>query len=1775
MAATSAGSTTDQHKQFMQRQRQEITAKNCFKNLISTQSLSVATEVAAGIMAPTSTSQTINNGTPTLVLESQQQLRLQEHISQQSQQQQHIQYQQIPSNTVVLQQNQLMHQQLQLQQQRQQQNVQEQLQLSVQVQQIQQQQHLQQLQPQQQQLQPHQPKQQQTQQKQQEAQHLLYLEQQRHQQEQQQQQEQQNQERQQQQHQRQHPQHQQQQEQQQYQQTQQQQQQQTQQQQQQRKHQQQLQQQHQLFPRAGNIMNIHQQQINQSEQIRIIENNNVSSNVCSINSILTNNVAIKQISSSNNTLVSDSLPIVVTSAMAGPKTHNQFSADIPQQQQNSQSLLNQLNSIIPKQQQQQIISNLSANLAPGWRRLISSAEVVYVSPTGASFRTHQQIKDYLLAPGTCKCGLPCPLRPEYFFDFNSQVPNTLSKSPVENGLQSSRTSFSSAMCAHQRKLFDNQKILFQKDPNNKKRKMVDMPANNNSIKISIPSAQCSSVALYSNGNVMQTSQLVTGQQQQETRRLQIMEQQATQSHQSVGEILETNDTSNDQQNKQITNQQQDSVIKSENTIGNKQIGGVTLSKTPPWRKNSVAQQQKQRSQSQQISEIENVASQNQTLYLSTSSTTTLNTNNESVSTVSQQNSTPPWHDNSLALKNNSTATTLSSNSKKKAPPNFKDDPTGYMNQQTAILHNSIMNVVQSSDLNDDIASASFQNRQLTQDLSQANKVDKNPTINSNRESVMNKQNQSNVYINSSSLQSENTIDPSKTNISTSISQNFVEQNKKTSGQSIGTSQQIRKNYSDDSPGKIMSQLKQIVNHTGQQTNSSSSRVFNKMLAKTAVGNIANQNTVGNQIVAHYPSVMVQVERSCNNSSPGQQNIGNNNVTKINMINKTNQQIIQQNSEQRQQQTVQIQPVQQLQIHKQQTHIGQSQSLSAINNQSNHSFVLKPTQQKIFSTGGKQIIEYTEYVDDLQKVQSSNAQQIIILQSSQESPVSSSSAGIISSLNRLTPDTKFSVPSSSISPAPSNSSTSSSISTIIDKGPPQVGAVSTSHESPRHVESPEFSLLPSNKRISSASSSPMSSNRASSSPTIVQIQKSFAPTTSTVSRNTITSVQAGKTQTTTTTAISSTINKINGEQQSQKLSPSGLISATSLQLNQAVNQEPGNQLIMTSTGQIIVMPSSPSKPQKNTSSGSQIIINNSLTNVTPNAAVSAPSLRQQNLVIAQSSPNVMQPQQISPPSHATNSTSLVIQNSNLSQHSQNLLQSPSNLLASPSSQTTTNFIMNSSPQQVILNNGNIIHQSTGQNIITSQSNSGTSTNLIANSGGAAKIISSPTVLTSAGQVISNPASIISPNNAPIIGQQHQQVVVNTLPSGSYVIQHQPNTVQQAGYTTMDGQVVSIQDNGTATFVQQSQPAQQRHIIITSPDTSRRKSKKRKGNSTNSSPNTISSLSPQQSPTTIIQQPQVVQISAPQQYPTQQFQISPSIQQIVVNKPAQPTTTPQQQIFIQNGQILQPVNVIGQQLLVPAGANLLGQQLLVPADPTVLQIQNMGMSGSIITTPQGVVLRAPSPQNKQFLSPTGTGQQFLVNSNGQMSPISQIYSAPMSLMVPNSAGTTATFVQQSPTTSIVQQQPRGEIDLQPQLTQQQQTPHLQQLQSQQQPVVTSQITLNQNQNVIGMNEQLNRISPPDTTTHSPRSPERPPSQKSGGSDMVQCVSSSEPDSVVSPSNIDSSQSPTQADCDRGVSYQNAIDNYKPSEPKMRRVKTPPNFNIQDIKPDSHEAENLILN
>lgn len=60
------------------------------------------------------------------------------------------------------------------------------------------------------------------------------------------------------------------------------------------------------------------------------------------------------------------------------------------------------------------------------RRKLENFLLFLCSPSGAVLNKIEQIKEYLLSHGTCKCGLPCPLRPDCFFEFNPHVSNPIS-----------------------------------------------------------------------------------------------------------------------------------------------------------------------------------------------------------------------------------------------------------------------------------------------------------------------------------------------------------------------------------------------------------------------------------------------------------------------------------------------------------------------------------------------------------------------------------------------------------------------------------------------------------------------------------------------------------------------------------------------------------------------------------------------------------------------------------------------------------------------------------------------------------------------------------------------------------------------------------------------------------------------------------------------------------------------------------------------------------------------------------------------------------------------------------------------------------------------------------------------------------------------------------------------------------------------------------------------------------------------------------------------------
>ncbi|KAG5283792.1 hypothetical protein AALO_G00046210 [Alosa alosa] len=54
----------------------------------------------------------------------------------------------------------------------------------------------------------------------------------------------------------------------------------------------------------------------------------------------------------------------------------------------------------------------------GWQRKVDHTRVVYISPSGSVLVCLEQVKNYLLTDGTCKCGLECPLILPKVFNFD-------------------------------------------------------------------------------------------------------------------------------------------------------------------------------------------------------------------------------------------------------------------------------------------------------------------------------------------------------------------------------------------------------------------------------------------------------------------------------------------------------------------------------------------------------------------------------------------------------------------------------------------------------------------------------------------------------------------------------------------------------------------------------------------------------------------------------------------------------------------------------------------------------------------------------------------------------------------------------------------------------------------------------------------------------------------------------------------------------------------------------------------------------------------------------------------------------------------------------------------------------------------------------------------------------------------------------------------------------------------------------------------------------------
>ncbi|KAM9264995.1 methyl-CpG-binding domain protein 6 [Morus bassanus] len=54
----------------------------------------------------------------------------------------------------------------------------------------------------------------------------------------------------------------------------------------------------------------------------------------------------------------------------------------------------------------------------GWERKVEDGSVCYISPSGTVLTSLEQTRAYLLADGTCKCGLECPLNMHKVFNFD-------------------------------------------------------------------------------------------------------------------------------------------------------------------------------------------------------------------------------------------------------------------------------------------------------------------------------------------------------------------------------------------------------------------------------------------------------------------------------------------------------------------------------------------------------------------------------------------------------------------------------------------------------------------------------------------------------------------------------------------------------------------------------------------------------------------------------------------------------------------------------------------------------------------------------------------------------------------------------------------------------------------------------------------------------------------------------------------------------------------------------------------------------------------------------------------------------------------------------------------------------------------------------------------------------------------------------------------------------------------------------------------------------------
>lgn len=663
------------------------------------------------------------------------------------------------------------------------------------------------------------------------------------------------------------------------------------------------------------------------------------------------------------------------------------------------------------------------------------------------------------------------------------------------------------------------------------------------------------------------------------------------------------------------------------------------------------------------------------------------------------------------------------------------------------------------------------------------------------------------------------------------------------------------------------------------------------------------------------------------------------------------------------------------------------------------------------------------------------------------------------------------------------------------------------------------------------------------------------------RTSMTQVVAGKAITNTTPAS----NFMKKPQMAMMKKPQTMIQQLKSPGNIMTQNTSGQQIVMTSNGQqFIVMPSA-NMQQQQQQQQNIMLNNNSVMQIQNSVANNNQRLIQAqsqggNILIQTSTGNVIaaNPGSNFILSNGQQMNPLIIQNGQIIQNAGNLMGQKGNIMLSSGSAAKTIISGNnqlSSPmmgQQTVLLNG-----------IPTQTIMQDSSSLMHNS----QQQMTRTVSMNPEKKKGRKRKIPLPENQQMTIQQSNQTTIQTAPQHQ-MIQMTPQGFQLASPNILVQNKIGQQQHGQQIILQNGQTLIQQPMnliggqqlmlpsghfpVMMTPDG-----------------NQIVQL---QSPNfgNVIQTPQGMMIRAqmPQQQQTQKTIITSNGQQYIVN---------------QGGQLSQMNQVFNSpmQFIVQAQQNQ--QQQIINQQPIMLQSPNQGQQ--IMSQPQ-IITQAPSGMGQGTM--IGQQTQFITQSDGKISSqrkiihqkVQQQKFFPQMMKPPRTVYGAAknqiqTIVQEVEQPEEDEEEIQDDSDDQEEACEEMEPEEqelsfdddkpdmIQELHHGNQQVLhhsldgqcgimnIDDITIEMDE-INDINEYLNAIdeednrmaqmglsslqqfsnSPPDTTTHSPRSPPNTSSEKSNGSsdstNMVQFVSSSEPDSnsnVVSPEGVDSQMSPPQ--------------------------------------------------